>query len=86
MSDYFHESMVDKMVSSNGYQQGYSDGFANGYNQDRKDAIDKINSLIRFIEDNSFDHKLECDSFKAIESSLVIGLLEKLKEEQNGRD
>ena len=35
MSDYFHESMVAKMVSSNEYQKGYSAGFAIGHKQGR---------------------------------------------------
>lgn len=47
----------------------------------RADAIDGINKIIQFIKDNSFNHKLECDSFKAIGSSVVIELLEQLKEE-----
>lgn len=49
----------------------------------RKDAIDGINKIIQFIKDNSFNHKLEYDSFKAIGSSVMIELLEQLKEQKN---
>lgn len=42
MSDYFHESMVAKMVSSNEYQQGYSVGFASGYKQGKTDRDREI--------------------------------------------
>lgn len=42
MSDYFHESMVAKMVSSNEYQQGYSVGFSSGYNQALEDCCNVL--------------------------------------------
>lgn len=37
MSDYFHESMVAKMIAGTDYQQGYSVGFDSGYKQGRED-------------------------------------------------
>lgn len=47
MSDYFHESMVAKMVSNNDYQQGYAVGFNIGYQQGRAESIDKICNYVK---------------------------------------
>lgn len=51
MNDYFHESMVAKMVSSNEYQQGYSVGFSSGYNQ----ALDEC---IKMLESEKWNYKI----------------------------
>lgn len=46
---------------------------------ERAKVIDEVDAIIDFIRNNSFDHSLEFDSFKAIGSSVIISLLEQLK-------
>lgn len=53
------------------------------YEQGRAELIDGIDKIIQFIKDNSLDYKLEYDSFKVVGSSVVICLLEGLKEQKN---
>lgn len=48
----------------------------------RADAIEEVDRIIQFVKDNSFDHRLEYDSFKAIGSSVIIDLLKQLKEQK----
>lgn len=48
----------------------------------RAETIDEVDRIIQFVKDNSFNHRLEYDSFKAIGSSVIIDLLEQLKEQK----
>lgn len=61
MSDYFHESMVAKMVSSNEYQEGYSVGFASGYNQCKADVIDEITKSLKEVG-YEYDNNMSVDN------------------------
>ena len=49
---------------------------------ERAKMIDEVDTIIDFIKNNSFDHNLEFDSLKVIGSSVVISLLEQLKEQK----
>lgn len=88
MSDYFHESMIAKMVSSKDYQQGYGVGFSSGYQQGRVDAIKQMNilGLVNFKTlQNPITRKatIEIDYDDRFNAEQVVAIiLEQLKEKK----
>lgn len=69
-----------KGLMNNGMTTGEEEYyFKKGYVYGRTELDDGIDRIIQFIKDNSFEHKIEYNSFEAIGSSIIISLLEQLK-------
>lgn len=89
MSDYFHEAMVAKMVSSNEYQQGYLVGYTSGYEQGKaetKGAEMSKEKTIRQIADDIADILIEeSQQFKNTNNTMSLLACDIEKLYQQGR-